>query len=152
MATSDGTFTVTVPSSISGTVASSFSYTNLPVSPGQWTAIPNYTPGSPQPNAGTPYVTTSQPPFDGMIVTINDILYRYSQANDKWIKVESIPGADVVEAPKVVVELDGREMLVALKTYYDFLEDLDGLDNRVGEIVDDVLYGLRESIEALERL
>lgn len=98
-----------------------------------------------------PYVY-SPAPTEGMVANIQDKLYRYSEALNQWIEVVDANPAEIAEAPKIKVELDAREMLAALQEYKTFLEDLDGLENSTGEIVDDVVFGLREAIEALEKL
>jgi hypothetical protein len=103
----------------------------------------------PQP---VPYVHTSQEPTEGMLANIQDKLYRYSEVTNQWIEVVDADEAQLAEAPKIRVELDASLMLKALQEYKTFLEELDGLENGTGEVVDDVVWGLRETIEALERL
>lgn len=63
-----------------------------------------------------------------------------------------LPTIQTVGEPKIPVRLDATEMRKALEAYRDFLEGLDGLDQESAEVVDSTLFGLREAIEALERL
>lgn len=111
--------------------------------------IPAGLPGSSMPS---PYVTTLQQPTDGMIANIAGKVYRYSEAVNEWHEVIDSPLSETTEALVLPVELDARGMLAAFKQYREFLEELDGLDQKHADVVSDTLFGLDEAIEALERL
>lgn len=87
-------------------------------------------------------------PTKGMLVNILDRIYQFN--GEDWVPFNG--GTRRTETPKIPVKLDASDMLQALKAYRDFLDNLDGLESKTFEIVDDVIFGLRESIEALERL
>lgn len=111
--------------------------------PNQWTSVQQI----PQVQIQTP-----TQPTEGMLASINNKLYRYSASTNEWIEVVDAPVSEIAEAPQLPVELDARGMLDAFRQYHAFLDDLDGLDQRYSDAVSDVLFGLNEAIEALERL
>jgi len=111
----------------------------------QWTQQPTIYGGGIQ-------VATPDQPLDGYIANINGKVYRYSAALNEWHEVIDAPPADVQSAEKLPIVLDATDMLIALTAYRDFLNDLDGLDQETGNAVDDALFGLDESIRALEKL
>jgi hypothetical protein len=127
---------------------------------GTGTAIPagGYTAAPMNPNYGSTwqsapsYVAAPTVPTEGMVVNIKDKLYRYSQATDQWIEVVNADESEIAAAPVVQIELDASGMLLALRTYRDFLDGLDGLDPDATGIVSDTLFGLDEAIGALEQL
>lgn len=80
-------------------------------------------------------------PFIGQIIWIMGKQYKYDETG--WISLTS-------EAPRV--ELDAQEMLLVLIQYKDFLDELEDLDSFTAQIVDDTIFGLKESIEALEKI
>lgn len=130
-------------------------YSNIPPNPywGQPPNIPGYVypPGS----SGVPTpitVKTSQQPVDGMVALINGKYYRYSEAANEWHELIDAAETEIAEAPILPIELDASAMLDAFEQYRTFLEDLDGLDSKNLEIVEDTLFGLREAINALKRL
>jgi hypothetical protein len=110
---------------------------------------------SPYPNAsGTPnvFVTTPQQPQDGMIAIINGKVCRYNGLANMWQEIGTTSPTETVEVPTLPIELDTSGMLAALRQYRDFLDDLDGLDQRYADAVSDTLFGLNEAIEALETI
>lgn len=124
--------------------------TNIVPNPQYGTGLPtNQWPGT---FPGQIQVQTPSQPLDGYIATINGKVYRYSAALNEWHEVVDAPAADIASAEPLPIILDASEMLVALKSYFDFLNDLDGLDQETGNAVDDALFGLEESIRALEKL
>lgn len=113
--------------------------------PGQWsTTTGNVTVGNIP--VTIPPAQTTWPMF-GTLIKVGTRQLRYN--GSEW---EDTQGSEQIEAPKIRVELDGRDMLEALRRYKAFLEDIEGFDNGTGEIVDDICFGLREAIEALEKL
>lgn len=56
-------------------------------------------------------------------------------------------------APKLPIVLDASEMVTALEAYREFLEDVvDGLEPEDAARVEDALFGLRETLDALKQL
>lgn len=152
------THTIPLTATWTSTVASTSSSSTMP------TGTPNpYYQQVPQPFgpyqtssgsgvAPNVYVSTPQQPSEGMIAHINGKLYRYTEAGNIWHEVVDAPTSEQVEAPALPIELDAESMLDALRQYRDFLDELDGLDQRYANAVDDTLFGLNEAIEALETL
>lgn len=140
----NATFMPNPPTNIAagGLTGSAGYYTNIPIPPGQsGQQFPTY------------QIVTPQQPAEGMLVNLNGKLYRYSEAKNEWHEVVDAPTTDLTEVPTLPVELDASAMLDALKSYRDFLEELEGdLDERLSRIVDDTLFGLGEAIKALELL
>lgn len=111
--------------------------------------------GMTNPNAsGTPniFVTTTELPKDGMIAVINGKVCRYNEPANMWQEIGTTSPTETVEVPTLPIELDTSGMLAALRQYRDFLDDLDGLDQRYADAVSDTLFGLNEAIEALETI
>jgi hypothetical protein len=108
--------------------------------PGQY----QWTPGTTNP------YTFPQPlePKEGDIGIIGGVPHRYE--GGIWTQIE--PSDETIGAPEIRIVLDASAMLNALRAYRDFLESLDGLDQETHNIVDDTLFGLREAIEALEKI
>jgi hypothetical protein len=79
---------------------------------------------------------------------IGGVPHRYE--GGIWVQIE--PSDETVGAPEVRIVLDATAMLKALRAYRDFLDEIrDGLDAETVKIVDDILFGLGEAIEALEK-
>lgn len=112
---------------------------------------PNSYPGvTTFPPSSNPYTTVQSitQPVEGSIGIIGGVPHRFEKGI--WVQIE--PSDETVGAPEIRIVLDASAMLNALRSYRDFLDSIEGLDKETHNIVDDTLFGLREAIEALEKI